>query len=354
MKDFVVGQIVYALNLKYKDGTRLRADATDNANFDGVWVPNDTQLEIVALQDDFALVKKPDGQTGWIKLKNISPTNRVPGVTRGIETTEMITPDPEYVRGIKIYNLGIKEDPVPGQKFGKGLQHLISSQWLDAISTFVGENLSVLQAFARHAHQTSKTNPGYDFVYFTNTSNHLFHRADVLGLRSQESIDFFLMATWLIMAAAEVDDFPFRKYTTEQRAQQREDFYSMYLSPRPGPGVIEAPPDKTLGKFAPPITRRDLLPPIALERLGINNELSALKYKDPEQPLREGFLLSSRIDSLKRHFEGVHRRLTDEDHIVHLLWNFHAIYHVRVVFPEKNDLIDYSASHPTQKKSEGG
>lgn len=37
------------------------------------------------------------------------------------------------------------------------------------------------------------------------------------------------------------------------------------------------------------------------------------------------------------------RRLTDEDHVIHLIWNFHAIYHVCVVFPEKNDLIDYTA-----------
>ena len=80
-----------------------------------------------------------------------------------------------------------------------------------------------------------------------------------------------------------------------------------------------------------------------MERLGINNELSALKYADPELPMREGFLLSKRIDSLKRHFEGVHRRMTDEDHITHLLWNFHAIFHVSVLFPEKNDLVDYTA-----------
>lgn len=56
----------------------------------------------------------------------------------------------------------------------------------------------------------------------------------------------------------------------------------------------------------------------ALERLGINNELSALKYVDAEQPLREGFMLSKRIDSLKRHFEAVHRSAKDEDHVIHL------------------------------------
>lgn len=34
-----------------------------------------------------------------------------------------------------------------------------------------------------------------------------------------------------------------------------------------------------LGKFASPICRVDLLPMIAMDRLGVNNELSALKYK---------------------------------------------------------------------------
>ncbi|KAL6073746.1 DUF5664 domain-containing protein [Balamuthia mandrillaris] len=345
------GEFLFALNPKYKDGTRLRKLPADNSPFNGVWLPNDTQVEVLEGTPEFALVKKPDGQQGWIRLRNLTRTRRVAGVTKDVVTTEMVTPDPEYVKGIKIYNLGIKEDPVPGQKFGKGLQHLISSQWMTAMSEFVGSHFRQLQGMAQHAYEGSKRHPqpqgaGYDFIYFVNLANHLFNRADVLGLASQEAIDFFLMACWLVMAAAEVDDFPFSKYTKAQRQAQREDFYRMYLEPLPGPGVVtDVPRDdaSVLGKFAAPVTRRDLLPPIALERLGINNELSALKYADPEIPLREGFRISQRIDSLKRHFEGVHRRLTDEDHIIHLLWNFHAIYHVLVVFPDKNDLIDYSA-----------
>ena len=222
---------------------------------------------------------------------------------------------------------------------------MISSQWVNAMSEFVASHFSACQAFAAHAYEVSKTAPGYDFSYFSNHSNVLANRADILGLRSQEAIDYFLMATWLCMAAAEVDDWPFRKYTAEQRAVQREDFYQTYLHPRPGPGVTQAPHDNAshLGKFAGSLARRDLLPPIAMERLGINNELSALKYADPEVPLREGFKISSRMDSLKRHFEGVHRGLLDEDHIIHALWNFHAIFHVLTVFPEKLDLIDYSS-----------
>ena len=89
------------------------------------------------------------------------------------------------------------------------------------------------QEILRHAKRGSEEAPGYDYVYLVNMSNHCFNRAgfydffcedflvdfncnlfkDVMGLRSQESRDFFLMATWLIMAAAEVDHGPFRKYT---------------------------------------------------------------------------------------------------------------------------------------------
>ena len=84
------------------------------------------------------------------------------------------------------------------------------------------------------------------------------------------------------------------------RASGREAFYQLYLQPRAGPGTCPAFPrddGASLGKFAVPLARRDLLPPIAIERLGINNELSSLKYADPEQPMREGFRLSVRIDS---------------------------------------------------------
>lgn len=342
---FEPGQRVFALNPKYKDGTRLRAAGSAEAAFNGVWLPNDSAVEVLELAPGFARVRKDNEEEGWIRLRNLTRQGRVPGVTRDIVTTEIVTPDPEYVRGIKIYNLGIKEDPVPGQKFGKGVQHLISSQWLMAMSEFLAAHLPALRAFAAHALEGSRARPGYDFVYFTNMANQLFHRADLAGLRGRDALDFFFMATWLVMAAAEVDDFPFRKYSAEERARQRADFYAMYAAPSAGPGLGDGPRDDAaaLGKFAAPLARRDLIPPIALERLGINNELSTLKYADAEAPLRDGFPISQRIDSLKRHFEGVHRRLTDEDHIIHLLWNFHAIAHVLAVFPHLNDLVDYRA-----------
>ncbi|KAH3767751.1 histidinol-phosphate transaminase [Pelomyxa schiedti] len=344
---FRPGSKVFSLNPKYKDGTRLRVSPLDqgDGNFNGVWLPNDVKVLVLEVENDFVLIQKDSGEKGWIRSRNLTHTGRVSGVTKGVPTNEVVTPDPEYVKGVKLYNIGIKEDPVAGQKMGKGVQHLISSQWISAMSEFVAAHFKQLQAFVAHAKRATALYPGYDYLYFTNTANQLFHRADAGGLCSSESLEDFLAATWLVMAAAEVDDFPYSRYTREQRAVQREEFYASYLSPRNGPGVcvIERDDACTLGKFAIPLARRDLLPPVAMERLGINNELSSLKYSDPEEPMRVGFKLSARIDSLKRHFEAVHRRMTDEDHITHLLWNFHAIYHVRVVFPEKNDLVNYTA-----------
>jgi hypothetical protein len=40
---------------------------------------------------------------------------------------------------------------------------------------------------------------------------------------------------------------------------------------------------------------------LSLERFAINNELSKLKYSDPEGEIREGFYLSKRINSLLRY-----------------------------------------------------
>jgi hypothetical protein len=336
------GSVAWALNPKYKDGTRLRAAPAQDAAFSGVWLPNDCKVQVLEIKGGFAHVRKPDGDVGWAKDRNLTTTERQPGVTKGVVSSELVTPDAEYVRGMKIWNCGIKADPVAGSKFGKGLQHLISSQWLNMMAEFVAAHYTAIRAIVAHAKKLSETEPGYDFSYLTNMANHLFNRADAGGLRSRESVDLFLMATYLIMAAAEVDDFPFSKYSKEQRRAQRESFYQLVLHPYPGPGVVKQHVHDSAnleGRFACPESRRDLLPPIAMERLGINNELSGLKYADPTLPMREGFMLSSRIDSLKRHFEGVHRRLYDEDHIIHLLWNFHAIIHVRTLYSLKRTRI---------------
>merc|ERR1719235_1842654 len=116
---------------------------------------------------------------------------------------------------------------------------------------------------ARYAYQRSLDNLGYDFRYFINVSNALFLKAESEGLRTKDARDFFLMACWLAMAAAEVDGFSFSKYTTEERAQHRAAFYARYLSPsvvwvedEPDDAAIE----RALGKFAIECCRIDLIP----------------------------------------------------------------------------------------------
>lgn len=190
------GDFVYALNPKYKDGTRLRSNPSSEGgnNFNGVWVPNDSTIKILkfapALADqeasEFVYVQKQDGSEGWIRVRNLSHTARVAGVTKGVLSNEVVTPDPEYVKGIKLYGVGIKEDPVAGKKMGKGIQHLISTQWLSAMSEFIAshftqlqactlisQKINTLKAFVEHADLGRKKFLGYDYLYFTNMGNQL-------------------------------------------------------------------------------------------------------------------------------------------------------------------------------------
>jgi hypothetical protein len=52
--------------------------------------------------------------------------------------------------------------------------------------------------------------------------------------------------------------------------------------------------EATLGKFAIECCRIDMIPGTALERLGIHNELCAMKWDDPSGWLKEGFKVCSR------------------------------------------------------------
>jgi tRNA A-37 threonylcarbamoyl transferase component Bud32 len=80
---FAPGEVVYALNPKYRDGTRLRAEPRPDADFNGVWVPNDSSVEVVQRAEEWYEVKKPDGQKGWILARNLTRAARVPGYYKG-------------------------------------------------------------------------------------------------------------------------------------------------------------------------------------------------------------------------------------------------------------------------------
>jgi len=143
----------------------------------------------------------------------------------------------EYIKGIKIYGIGIKEDPVPGEKRGKGIQHLTSSYWLYDMGVFIQRHFTAMQIMAKYAFERSddsdSARAGFDFRYFINVSNALFLKAEAEGLRTSDGRDFFLMACWAAMAAAEVDGFvggddetaTYRKYSEGERREHRAKFY---------------------------------------------------------------------------------------------------------------------------------
>eukprot|EP01087_Luapelamoeba_hula_P017670 TRINITY_DN5592_c0_g2_i1.p1 TRINITY_DN5592_c0_g2~~TRINITY_DN5592_c0_g2_i1.p1 ORF type:complete len:309 (+),score=75.80 TRINITY_DN5592_c0_g2_i1:1-927(+) len=279
-----------------------------------------------------------------------------------MEVTAVVTHDNDYIQSIKIFNTGIKEDPVPGEKRGKGVQHLNSGYWINDLGVFIAANLAVMQAFLRQAFAIAeKGGPGADFRYLLNQANTQYIRAVNGGLQTQEAVDYFLMASWLAMAAAEVDLYNYSKYDPAKRAEMRLTFYNTYSAEVPittttttttssgdgggGGGGCGGTMSLSsgLGKYDCPVARIDLIPPVALERLGIHNELCAIKWPDPTTWKRQGFQVSKRIDSLSRHFDSAHARDYSEDHMAHLVWNFMAIYHVLRVFPHMNDLTSFDA-----------
>jgi hypothetical protein len=264
-------------------------------------------------------------------------------------TNDVVSRADEYIQGIKIYGIGILEDPVPGEKRGRGKQHLTSSYWIYDMGVFIERAFPQMTVMAKYAYDRSFIHPGYDFRYFINVSNALFLKAEAEGLRTHDGRDFFLMACWLAMAAAEVDMFRYAKYTPEERAAHRDKFYKKYLRSESDPDMVVWIPDdeddpeieRILNKYAIECCRIDMIPTVALERLGLHNELCAIKFKDPTDWMCCGFKVSARIDSMKRHYESIHANDRSEDHLAHLIWGFMAVVHVVAVFPQMNDLINF-------------
>ena len=140
-----------------------------------------------------------------------------------------------------------------------------------------------------------------------------------------------------------MDDYDYSKYTPAERAEKQARFWKLYLEdPISATEKSEAPVTPASGIYAVRPARIDLLPAVSLERLSLHNELCALKYGDDANGwMKEGFKLSRRVDSLKRHIDEAHAKERHEDAIAHLIWNFMAIHHVNKVFPKMNDLPDY-------------
>ena len=190
---------------------------------------------------------------------------------------------------------------------------------------FISKNLPVLQFYITQAIELGKAGNGADFTYLLNQANLQMLEGIKRGLKDEEALEFFLLGSWLAMAAAEVDTFPFGKYSKEDRETRKYKFFDSYLKDNLNTSV-RAEAQNVLGKFFQPASRIDLLPQVALERLGIHNELCAIKWADPSTWQREGFIISKRVDSAKRHFDSAHTKDYEEDHIAHLSLFYFSIY----------------------------
>merc|ERR1712224_444222 len=189
---------------------------------------------------------------------------------------------------------------------------------IEALGVFIASNLPLLKAHLAHTEHASLE---YQYRYYLNQSNMLFMKAIRLGLRSAEARECWIMSSWCTMVAAEVDQYKYAKYTNEERDAMRKRFYNMYLKDDCHPPP-DAPPRPEGGLFAAPPSRIDLIPPVALERLSLHNELCCLLWSGATHDWQtEGFPISKRIDSLKRHIDESHHMEYEEDAIAHLIWN---------------------------------
>jgi len=154
-QEFKIGDTVYSLNLKYSDGTCLRYEPTDEKKFNECIVLNDTPVLIKDIQNGFALIEKSNGDSGWIRLRNLTKNKRVTGFDKRVIKTEIVTPDKEYIRGIKLYGIGIKAD-CGSSKLGKGDFHLISPIWINDFMQFIFENRNIFKIYIKNAFTLSE------------------------------------------------------------------------------------------------------------------------------------------------------------------------------------------------------
>jgi len=264
-------------------------------------------------------------------------------------SSSIVTPSSRHLADVKIWGTGLLKDPVglseQDRKRGKGVQHLNSEYWIEGLGVFIAFNLPRLRSHLLHTEHATQL---YEYRYYLNQSNVLFMRALRMGLASKEAQDLWLWASWCAMVAAEVDGYNYAKYTPDERRAMRKRFYDMYLR-EDACAANDAPPIP-VDDHAVPHARIDLIPPVALERLSLHNELCCLLWKGSVHSWQvDGFPVSKRIDSLKRHMDEAHHMEYEEDAIGHLIWNFMAVFHVITVFPHLNDCPNYEAvQHPSK------
>ncbi len=233
----------------------------------------------------------------------------------------------EYITGKKIYGIGIKQDTIAGSKTSKGRQDLTSPIWLGDLSRYIALNTERFRLVIANA---KKNNDPY--IYLLNYANACLFESLNEGLHTKKSLDYFLESAWAVMAAMQVDRFPYLKYTSEERTQMADQFYASYLNEPFATNDVDGI-----------AVRMDLVPGLAMERLALHLELCTWKFDNARGWEYEGFPIGYRMASLKRHLDFLFARKQDEDHIAHLIWNYMAIYQVCITHPHLNDMPNYTA-----------
>ena len=235
------------------------------------------------------------------------------------------------------WGVTLKSDPFPNKR-GKGKPDLNSSVFIFDLALFVSSNVQTLTDILDN--YLSMRKAGFNH-WLLNLANEMVMKVDVNDMDFTDPVNrnLWLFAAWATMVTAEFQtEFPYDAYSEMERKLYLSKFLVRYF--RESISLLETGVSDT-GTLS-----MHLLPPLAMERLSLHHELvsrnigigNAQKFKT------EGISVASRMGSVKRHFDKAFWDRMDEDHLIHLVWNLMAIYHVCMVFPERVDVVLRSRS----------
>lgn len=237
-------------------------------------------------------------------------------------------------------------------KRGKGRPDINSSLFLSALARFAAKHATVLRTLVDLQGVACEAND--DPQWLLNIANAIFMSLDSHHLdlrRNAHKRDLWLLMSWCVMYCAEAQRHVVpggwtaracgearktlrRSLTRAERLWAARERMRCVLQ-QVGVGV--------------PTTDMSLLPRLAVHRLGIHQELCVahVGVRGASSWKWEGLRsIQARMGSTKRHFDAALYGETDvaksqEDHLVHLVWNFMAIFHTCLRFPHKNDHLGW-------------
>ena len=231
---------------------------------------------------------------------------------------------------------------VGGDKSGKGRSDVNSSTFMMDLGMFAWSRVGTLQQVMRTLQTVRRASNGDTrslINVLVSEANALFMMCDTQGMnmRCADQQLAWMRASWLLLLAAEIQvDFPIDGWSKDARQEQIDNLQLNIEQTSRLKHVL------CLEKVEVCPVAMHLLPRVALVRLGIHQELcvSFSGFEKASSWKCAGLhSVQARMASAKRHFDAIYAGKTDEDHIIHLVWNMMAIYHTCVHFPHKNDVI---------------